>query len=100
MTTVLAPLPKGPRFPTALIFQATPRQSGKLVPDGRSSTQNGALDKHRRSIAPLCLFAEECCRIPEDALPVAAARFQTGNLLAQFLCDQMILVPILNHPWV
>jgi len=51
----------------------------------------------RRSSTPLRLLPVEHSQVPKYAVALAAARLR-GKLAAQFSCDEMVIVPVLDNP--
>jgi hypothetical protein len=45
------------------------------------------------------LLPIEDSQVPKYAFALAAARLR-GKLAAQNLCDEMVIVPVLDNPWV
>ncbi len=84
---------------TASISHASIREHSKPLLKGGCCNHHGAVSEHRRRIAPLRLLLIQHSQIPKYAFALAAARLR-GKLLTQFPCHEMILVPILNSPWV
>jgi hypothetical protein len=60
---------------------------------------DGTVREGRRRIAPLRSLPIERSQVPKYAFALAAARLR-GKLAAQSLCDEMVIVPVLDNPWV
>jgi len=60
---------------------------------------DGAVCENGRGIPPLRLLLVKQSRVPKYAVALAAARLRR-RLVAQFLCDEMVIVPVLDNPRV
>jgi hypothetical protein len=65
---------------------------GRCVHDRTVSEQRG-------SFPPLRVLPIEHSQVPKHALALAAARLR-GELVLQLPCDEMVVVPVLDNPWV
>lgn len=60
---------------------------------------DGTVCEDRRGIAPLRLLTIEHSQVPKYPFALAAARLR-GKLVAQCFGDEMVMVPVLDNPWV
>jgi hypothetical protein len=75
------------------------RQYRKLLRCVWCRMDDGAVNEYGRGIPPSVLWIDRY-DIPEYSGAGAAASLQSGQMLSQFLCNQMALVPELHSPWV
>jgi hypothetical protein len=67
--------------------------------EGGCCIHNGTICEDRRRIAPLRLLPVEHSQVPKYPFALAAARLR-GKLETQSLCDEMVIVPVLDNPCV